>query len=302
MQVIECVPNFSEGRRPSVIDSIVKEINSVPRIILMGHEMDASHNRSVITFAGPPAAVIEAAFKATRKATELIDLTKHRGEHPRLGATDVIPLVPLKNIRLAECVNLARELGEIIGDKLQIPVFLYEEAATRPAYKNLAEVRRGEFEGLKTAIGRDPDRQPDFGPSKIHPTAGATAVGARMILIAYNINLASDDLKIAKKIARTIRESNGGRPAVKALGMLVEESGKKAAQVTMNLTNYQITSMETVFTDVKKEAQKLGVTIQNSELIGLCPADALAGTSAEKLLIKNFDQQQIIENHLSRLK
>ncbi|MEK7449538.1 MAG: glutamate formimidoyltransferase [Planctomycetota bacterium] len=302
MQIVQCVPNFSEGRRSEVIDTIITEITSVPNVMVLGQEMDASHHRSVITFAGSPAGVKEAAFKSVRKASELIDLTKHRGEHPRMGATDVIPFIPLKNITMAECVILAHELGQKIGEQLKIPVFFYEEAATRPERKNLANVRKGGFEGLREEIGRDPARQPDFGPARIHPTAGATAVGARFFLVAYNINLNTDDLQIAKKIARTIRESSGGLPFVKALGIIVEQNGKKIAQVTMNLTNYKITPMKTVLTAIKEETRKSGVEILESELIGLLPADALTGTSPEELLIKNFNpEKQIIENRLENL-
>lgn len=297
--MIECVPNFSEGRRPEVIDKIISAITSVKGVTLLDREMDKSHNRSVITFVGEATAVKHAAFAATQKAMELIDLNKHEGEHPRMGATDVIPFIPLEGNTMADCVKLAKELGKEIADKLQIPVYLYEEAATVPERKSLAYIRQGEFEGIREEIGKTPERKPDFGPEKIHPTAGATVVGARVFLIAYNINLNTPDVKIAKQIAKTIRESSGGLPAVRALGIFL--SDKKLAQVTMNLINYKKTGLKTVFAAVKKEAEKLGVSVMESELIGLLPAEALAGISPKELLMVNFKDELVIENKLKLL-
>jgi len=296
MKLIECVPNFSEGRRPEVVNAIVKSISSQNGVILLDKEMDASHNRLVITFAGDAKAVKSAAFAATKTAMELINLNKHKGEHPRIGATDVIPFIPLSGSTMDECITLAKEIGREIGEKLQIPVYLYEEAAIKPERRNLANIRKGEFEGLKEEIGKNPERIPDFGPNHIHPTAGATVVGARFFLIAYNINLNTPDVKIAKQIAKTIRESNGGLKSVKALGVFL--SDKNLAQVTMNLTNYRITGMKTVFEAVEKEAAKFGVSIKESELIGLLPAEALKDTSPEELMITNFTDSLIIENRL----
>lgn len=309
MQLVECVPNFSEGRRKEVVDAIASVISSTPGIMFLDKEMDADHNRSVITLVGRPEAVKQAAFQATQKASRLIDLNQHKGEHPRIGATDVIPFVPLpafgearpsgrQGTTMLDCVTLAKELGEEIGNHLQIPVYLYEEAASRPDRRSLAHIRRGGFEKLRAELGKNPDRKPDFGPEKIHATAGATVVGARFFLIAYNINLTTSDIRIAKRIARIIRESSGGLPCVKALGVML--TGKNIAQVTMNLTNYKITSMKTVFERVKIEAEKLGTKVLESELIGLLPAESLDGTSSQELLITNFNDNMIIENRLKQ--
>lgn len=298
MQLIECVPNFSEGRCKETVDAIAFAISSTPGIILLDKEMDADHNRSVITFVGKSESVKQAAFKATKKAMKLIDLNQHQGEHPRIGATDVIPFVPLQETTMADCVNLAKTLGEKISRQLQIPVYLYEEAASRPERRNLAHIRHGGFEGLREKLGKNPNCKPDFGPERIHPTAGATVVGARFFLIAYNINLVTDDIRIAKRIARIIRESSGGLPCVKALGVMLAD--KNIAQVTMNLTNYRITSMKTVFEKVKIEAEKSGTKILKSELIGLLPAEALNGTSPKELLMSNFNANLIIENRLNQ--
>lgn len=294
--MIECVPNFSEGRQSKVVDAIISAISSVNGVVLLDKEMDASHNRSVITFAGDGNAVKSAAFAATKKAMELIDMNSHKGEHPRIGATDVIPFIPLKGSTMEECVKIAHELGQEIGDKLQIPVYLYEEAATRPQRRNLADIRKGEFEGLREEIGKNPEKTPDFGPNHIHPTAGATVIGARFFLLAYNINLNTADVKIAKQIAKTIRESSGGLKSVKALGIFI--SDKNAAQVSMNLTNYRVNGLKKVFTTVKEEARKLGASIKESEIIGLIPAEALKDTSPEELLITNFKDEMVIENRI----
>lgn len=298
MKLIECVPNFSEGKRQEVVEAIVSAIKSVKDIKLLDKEMDASHNRSVITFIGPPEAVKSAAFKATEKASQLIDLTKHKGEHPRMGATDVIPFIPLQDATMDDCVAIARAVGKDIGDKLQIPVYLYEYAATRPERKNLADVRKGQFEGLREELGKKTERTPDFGPNRIHPTAGATAVGARMILIAFNVNLDTDYLDVAKRIAKKIRQSSGGMPYVKALGVLIDKHNRQLAQVTINLTDYKITSMKKVFETIKQEVLVDGIKVLESELIGLAPQDAFQDTSPEELLITDFNPQQIIENRL----
>lgn len=295
MKIIECVPNFSEGRNKDVIESIIAEVRGVEGVKVLDHSSDASHNRTVLTFVGEPKAVKDAAFRATAKAAELIDMEKHQGEHPRIGATDVIPLIPISGVSMEECVELARELGRDIGERLEIPVYLYEEAATRPEWKNLANVRRGEYEGLKKTIGI-PERKPDFGPAKMHPRAGATAVGARPPLIAYNINLDTDRIEIAKAIARAIRGSSGGYPSIKALGVLIEETGK--AQVTINVCNFKEVSLARVFETVKFEAARYGVNITSSEIVGLVPMEALLDAAAFYLRLEGFQIDQVLERRV----
>lgn len=295
-RIVECVPNFSEGRNPEVIDRIVAAIADVKTVRVLGCESDRDHNRSVVTFVGTPGTVADAAFAGIAKAAELIDLNEHTGQHPRMGAADVVPFVPVRGVDMQECVELAKGLGRRVGGELRIPVFLYEEAATRPERRNLAGVRKGQFEGLRELIGKDPERKPDFGPEKIHPTAGAVAIGAREFLIAYNVNLASDNLALAREIAKKIRESSGGLPCVKALGLMLRELN--VAQVSMNLTNFKVASMRKVFDVIKAEAEKAGEKIRNSELIGLAPQAALKPGDVEYLKIEPFDSKQIIENRL----
>ena len=293
--LVECIPNFSEARRPEVIEAILAEITCVPEISLLNHSSDDDHNRSVVTFAGPPAAVEEAAFRAIRKAAGLINLDEHTGSHPRLGATDVVPLVPISAVSMEDCVQMARRLGERVGKELNIPVYLYEEAATRPERVNLENIRRGQYEGLKTEIETNPDRQPDFGPARLGP-AGATVIGARHPLIAYNVYLNTDDVSIAKAIAKKIRQSSGGLPYVKALGMLVE--GR--AQVSMNLTNFHQTSVRRVVEAIRSEARKHGTKIHHSELIGLIPQEALIDSAVWYLQLEGFQPEQILEHQLSK--
>lgn len=292
--LIECIPNFSEARRPEVVQAILAAITSVPEISLLNHSSDNDHNRSVVTFVGPPVAVEEAAFKAIRKASELINLDQHSGSHPRLGATDVVPLVPISDISMEDCVKMARRLGERVGTELSIPVYLYEEAATRPERTNLENIRRGQYEGLKMEIETNPERKPDFGPTRIGP-AGATVIGARHPLIAYNVYLNSDDVSIAKAIAKKIRQSSGGLPSVKALGMLVE--GR--AQVSMNLTNYHQTSVRQVVEAIRSEARQHGTEIHHCELIGLIPQEALIESAIGYLQLDGFQPEQILERRLS---
>ncbi len=294
-QIVECVPNFSEGRDKSKIDEIVKVIESTG-VQILDVEMNPDHNRAVLTFIGEPEQALEAAFNAAKKAAELIDLTKHKGEHPRIGATDVIPFVPISNISTEECVELAKRLGKRIADELDIPVYLYEAAATRPDRENLANIRKGEFEGLSKEIEVNPDRYPDFGKSKIHPTAGATVVGARFPLIAYNINLNTSDVNIAKNIAKAIRFRDGGFRYAKALGFELKEEG--IAQVSINMTNYLGTPLYRVFEMVKLEAQRYGVTIRESEIVGLVPEKALIDTAIFYLQLNRFNENQILEYHL----
>ena len=292
MRVVECVPNFSEGRRPEVVADIVAAITAVQGVRLLDFSSDASHNRSVVTFVGTPEAVETAAFAGIARARDLIDMEQHHGEHPRLGATDVVPFVPIAGVTMAECIDVARSLGRRVGQELEIPVYLYEEAATRPERRNLADVRRGEYEGLKSTIGT-PERPPDFGPPSVHPTAGATVIGARMPLIAFNVNLGTSDVEIAKKIAKAVRGSGGGLVYVKALGIMLEE--KHVAQVSMNLVNYAKTPIHRVLEMVRREAARYGVAVVETELIGLTPLDAVHDTTAYYLQLPKLSRSQVIE-------
>jgi glutamate formiminotransferase/formiminotetrahydrofolate cyclodeaminase len=295
-KIVECVPNFSEGRRPEVIEAILAEIKSVPGVLLLDREMDADHNRAVVTFVGGPDEVKAAAFKAIAKATELIDMEKHHGEHPRMGATDVVPFIPISDVTQRDCVLLAEQLGEQVGEKLQIPVYLYEAAARRPERQNLADVRRGEYEGIKAEIEINPDRRPDFGPAKMHPTAGAVAIGARMPLIAFNVYLGTPYVGIAKRIAKAIRFSGGGFRYCKALGFEIKE--RHQAQISMNLVNYKKTTIFRVFEMIKAEAERYGVPILSSEIVGLTPQDALLDVAEYYLKLENFKKDQVLENKL----
>ncbi len=291
--LVECVPNFSEARRPEIIEEIVKEMQKIEGVHVLDLHSDADHNRTVVTLVGPPEGVAEAAFLAIAKAAERINLDEHTGAHPRLGATDVVPFVPISGVSMDECVALARSLGQRVGTELNIPVYLYENAATRPDRVNLAAVRKGEYEALKTAIQTDPDRTPDFGPQTLGP-AGATVIGARPFLIAYNVYLTTTDLEIAQKIAKTIRHSNGGLRYVKALGLLVEGQ----AQISMNLTNYRKTSLALVVETIRREAQRYGVGIRNSELVGLTPQEALVDAAVWYTQLDSFNPGQVLENRL----
>ena len=297
MKLVECVPNFSEGRRPEVLDEIVGAMTAVEGVRLLDKEMDADHNRAVVTMIGEPESVLEAAFRGIAKAKDLIDLTGHEGEHPRMGATDVCPFVPVQDVTMDDCVELAKRLGERVGGELEIPVFLYEAAATRPDRQNLAAVRKGQFEGLRDAIGKDPARDPDFGPAGIHPTAGATAIGARPFLIAYNINLGTTNVKIAKAIAKSIRHSGGGLRHVKAMGFEIKDRG--IVQVSINMVDFRGTPLFRVFEMVKSEAARHGVPVIGSEIVGLVPADALADCADFYLRLENFQRDQVLENRLS---
>jgi glutamate formiminotransferase/formiminotetrahydrofolate cyclodeaminase len=295
-RLVECVPNFSEGRDAGVVEAIVQDICSVKGVKLLDKQMNADHNRAVISFIGEPEAVVEAAFRGAKKAKELIDLNKHKGEHPRMGATDVIPIVPLMNVTMSECVELAKKLAGRIGEELAIPVFLYEAAATGPDRENLAQVRSGEFEGLRDAIGRDASKKPDFGPAKIHPTAGAVAVGARMPLVAFNVHLGTSNVSIARNIAKAIRFADGGLRYVKALGFELKEIG--LTQVSMNLVNTKGSPIHRVFTLIKSEAERYGVPILGSEIVGLVPMDALVDVAEHHLRLEGFERDQILETRL----
>jgi glutamate formiminotransferase/formiminotetrahydrofolate cyclodeaminase len=288
--LVECIPNFSEGRRPEVVEAIADAVRGTPGVTLLDYSSDADHNRSVLTFVGTPGGIEAAAFAAIKTAAALIDMTQHSGEHPRIGATDVVPFVPIRGVEMADCAAIARRLGQRVGDELGIPVYLYEQAATRPDRKNLADLRKGEYEGLREAIKTDPDRAPDFGPAELG-TAGATVIGARAPLIAYNVYLNTDDVEAARKIARAIRHSGGGLRFVKALGLLVD--GR--AQVSMNLTDYTRTPVQRVQELIRVEAARHGYQITHAELIGLIPEQALVDAARWYLQLDLFEDDQILE-------
>ncbi len=294
--IVECVPNFSEGRDASVIDQIVAAMTSVPGVRLLDHSMDAGHNRAVVSVIGSPEAVGEAAFRGVAKASELIDLRGHQGEHPRMGAADVVPFIPVRGVSMEECVLLARKVGERIGRELDIPVFLYEEAATRPERRNLADVRAPQFEGLKTLIGTDSAREPDFGPRVIHPSAGAVAVGARPLLVAYNVYLNTSDQAVAKAIAKAVRFQAGGLRYVKALGIAPNEAGR--VHVSMNLTNTNGTPIHRVVDMIRSEAARYGVSVAESEVVGLVSSDALLDAAEHYLQLNSFSRAQVLEYRL----
>jgi len=292
-QLVECIPNFSEARRPEIVDQIAAAITSVEGARLLDRSSDLDHNRTVLTYAGPPEAVEEAAFRAIQTASELIDLDKHTGEHPRMGATDVVPFVPISGVSMDECVQMAKRLGERVGRDLQIPVYLYEQAATRPERTNLENIRKGQYEGIKAEIETNPDRKPDYGPSKMGP-AGATVIGARAPLIAFNVYLTTDQVDIAKKIAKAVRQSTGGLRYVKGLGLLVD--GR--AQVSMNLTNFRETPIARVVEFVRREAERYGLGIHHCELIGLIPQEALTDAAVWYTQLDAFSPEQILESRL----
>jgi glutamate formiminotransferase len=297
--VIESVPNVSEGARLDVVDAIAAAIRSTAGAALLDYSADAAHNRSVFTLAGEPGAVAEAVVALFRRALPAIDMRLHRGVHPRLGAVDVVPFIPLEGATLADCVVVAREVGARVAAEFDLPVYLYEDAASRPERRNLEDVRRGQFEGLAAKIAR-PEWVPDFGPAHGHPSAGATIVGARNALIAFNVNLATDRLDIAARIAAAVRQSSGGLPFVKAMG--VRLAGRGIVQVSMNLVNYPVTPIQEAFAAVKAEADGHGVAVIESELIGLIPAAALAGTTPEALMLRDFRSNQVLENRLASLR
>ena len=293
--VIECVPNVSEGRRPEIVAAMADAIRRVAGVRLLDSSSDASHNRSVLTLAGDAEGVERAVLALFERAVADIDLRTHQGEHPRLGAVDVVPFVPIDGVTMAECVTLARKVGAAVADRFQLPVYLYEEASSNPARKNLEDIRRGEFEGLAAKMAT-PGWAPDFGPAAPHPSAGATIIGARMPLIAYNINLATNRLDVAKKIAAAIRQSSGGYRFVKAMGITLADRG--IVQVSMNLTNYEKTPIFRVFETVKREAERYGVSILESEIVGLVPAAALHAAAEFYLQIEGFKSEQVLEHKL----
>ena len=294
-KIVECVPNFSEGCNQEIIDAITAEVTKVSGVTLLNVQSDASHNRTVVTFIGEPMAVKQAAFASCAKATELIDMEEHHGEHPRIGATDVIPFIPVSDVTIEECVALANELGQEIAEKLNVPIYMYEAAAKKPERIKLPDVRKGQYEGLKKEISK-PERQPDYGPAQMHPRAGATVVGARQFLIAYNINLSTSDVTIAKKIANCIREAKGGYKYCRAMGIMIEE--RNMAQVTINMVNYEGTPLHRVFETVKSEAARYGVNVIGSEIVGLLPMQALVDMAAFYLRLEDFDRKQVMEENI----
>ncbi len=296
-RLIECVPNFSEGRDREKVTALVDAARSAAGVVMLDQEMDADHNRSVLTFAGPPEAVSEAAIRAVGKAVELIDLNKHSGVHPRIGAADVVPFVPIEGVTIEECVRIAERAGEEIWRRFQVPVYFYEAAARRPDRVNLENIRRGQFEGLREEVGSNAERAPDVGEARLHPTAGATVLGARKFLIAYNINLGTPDVEIAKRIAKAIRFSSGGFRYVKAMG--VPLSSRNLAQVSMNLTDFEQTPVHRVFEAVRVEAERYGVPVVGSEIIGLIPKKALEMTAEFYLRAENFRPEIVLENRLA---
>jgi glutamate formiminotransferase len=296
-RLIECVPNFSEGRDAAKVDQIVSAMSGIPGAWILDRTSDADHNRSVITLAGAPEAVAEAVLRGAGEAARLIDMTAHKGVHPRIGATDVIPFVPLENVSLEECVALARHVGRQLWERYRIPVYFYEAAATRPERVNLENVRKGQFENLLKDAMTEADRAPDIGEPRLHPTAGITAVGARNFLIAYNIYLNTSDVSVAREIARVIRYSNGGLRNVKAIG--VEMKTRHLAQVSINLTNFEQTPLHHVFDAVQEEAEKRGCKVVSSEIIGLVPRKALAMSAGHNLELENFSFDRVLENRLA---
>ena len=294
--LIECVPNVSEGRNTELIASLAEGIRLTTGVRLLDHSSDTSHNRSVFTLVGGPDALEAAVLTLVASATAGIDLRAQRGEHPRIGAVDVVPFVPLQGASMADCVALARRVGARVAERFSIPVYLYEEAADNPTRTRLEDIRRGGFEGLAAKMA-DPAWAPDFGPATPHPSAGATVVGARRILIAFNVNLATDRLEVARQIAATIRTSSGGYPCVKAMGVALADRG--IVQVSMNLTNYEITSMRQVFDAIAREADRLGVSILGSEVVGLVPAAALSDATRRHLQLEHFRPEQILESALN---
>jgi len=295
LKIIETVPNFSEGRDEALINKIADCFKNVTDVKLLDVKPDKDHNRTVVTAIGDPDPLKECVYKAFEVAVKNIDLTKHKGGHPRMGAVDVVPFTPVRNSDMKECVELAKEVAKHVAEKFSVPIFLYEAAASSAERQNLANIRKGEFEGFGEKI-KDPKWKPDFGPAVLHPTAGATVIGAREFLIAFNINLATNDVKIADKIARAVRGSSGGLVNVKAMG--IELSGRGIVQVSMNMVNHKKTPLFRAFEMVRSEAERYGVSVIGSEIIGLTPMEALISCADHFLKIENFDMKQVIENNL----
>jgi glutamate formiminotransferase len=295
-KIIECVPNFSEGARKDVIDDIVSAVSEAKGAQVLDISSDADHNRSVLTMVGNEQGLKDAILILFEKAIEHIDLTKHKGEHPRMGAVDVVPFVPIKGVTMDDCVALSKEIGELVANKFDIPVYLYEESASSPERESLPKIRKGQFEGFFEKI-KQPEWKPDFGPQEVHPTAGVVAIGARMFLIAYNVYLSTDNVEIADKIAKAIRHISGGLRYVKALGMMIEE--RKLTQVSINLVDYQKTPIYRVFELIRAEARRYGVHIVDSEIVGMVPSEALIDTAQYYLQLAGFSSSQVLENKLA---
>ena len=295
-RIVECVPNISEGRNRDIIEAVANEVRATPNVALLGCESDANHNRSVLTFIGEPEAVVEAAVKLAKKAAALIDLNCHEGAHPRMGAVDVIPLIPIRGITKEETVELSKKLAARVAREADMPVFLYEDSASAPHRVNLADIRKGQFEGMAEKVQK-PEWEPDFGGRRIHPTAGAVAVGCRMPLVAFNINLSTGDVSIASKIAKIIRRSSGGFDCVKAMGVMLED--RNIAQVSINMTDFNRTPLYRVLELVRAEAKRWGVTVIGTEIVGLTPMRALVDSAEYYLQIEAFSaDQQILENYI----
>lgn len=299
-RLIECVPNFSEGKNKHTIETIHSLIQNHPEVTLLDFTPDADHNRTDVTIIGPPEAIKAVVMEIALKCVELIDMNKHKGEHPRMGAIDVVPFIPIAEVNMNECIQLANEFAKEFSEKTNVPCYLYEEAAKKENRRNLADVRRGQYEGLKEEIGKNLDKVPDYGPNKIHPTAGATAVGARFFLIAFNVNLGTSNIKIAEDIAKVVRHSSGGYRYVKAKGFEIKERG--IVQVSMNLTNYQKTSIYRVFETIKNEAERYGVPVIGSEIVGLVPLEALVDSTNHYLQLEKFTVDQVLEKRLMEIK
>ena len=294
-RLVQCVPNFSEGRNKEVIEKIVDEVRRVDEVKLLDYSPDKDHNRTVVTFIGEPERVLEAAFNACKKASELIDMTQHTGEHPRMGATDVIPLIPISDITEEEAIEMSKKLGKRIGEELNISVYLYEKSASASHRENLAKVRKGQYEGMAEKL-KEEEWAPDFGPIELNIKAGVTAVGARMPLVAFNVNLDTDDLSIAKKIGKAVRGSSGGFAYCKALGIEIKE--RNIVQVSMNMVDYTKTPLYRVFDMIEREANRYGVNVIGSEIIGLVPVNALVNCANYYLKVENFDESQILEKRI----
>lgn len=294
-KLVECVPNVSEGRDKEAVAVMAEAIRSVPNVFLLDVQSDPDHHRSVFTFVGEPEAVAEAVFRLFEAALPRIDLRHHRGEHPRMGAVDVVPFVPVRGVKMADCVELAKKVGAEIWRRFHVPVYLYGEAATRPERADLSEIRKGEFEGFFEKI-KDPQWAPDFGDPVVHPTAGVTAVGAREFLIAFNVNLGTSDLRVAKEIAKAVRFSSGGLRYVKALGMELKERG--IVQVSMNLTNFRKTPLPRVLELVRREAARFGVPVVGTEIVGLIPEEALVQVAEYYLQLEKFSLAQVLERRI----
>jgi len=294
-QLMECVPNFSEGRNLEKIEKIVQPFRGRARVKLLDYQRDADHNRLVVSVLGEPEAVTDALMAAVAEAISLIDMRTHRGQHPRMGAVDVVPFIPVRNMEMQEVVSFSRQVARQMADRFGLPVFLYETSATHPGRKNLSDIRKGEFEGMAQKL-KEAAWKPDFGPDTMHPTAGVTAVGARAPLVAFNVNLNSEDMDIARRIAKKIRQKDGGLPHCKAMGVMLE--ARRQVQVSMNLTDVTQTSLFRVFEAVRAEAQRLGVTISGSEIVGLVPMAALIDSAVHYLKLEDFSFAQVLETHI----